>query len=123
MKTLNTILIIAFAGLLLVSCNEPDKKEQLKKLLVEREKLTDEINKLQAEISKSGDTSEEHANIHPVVISDLVTSTFKHYIDVQAKVDVDESVNVNPKGRPAIKPMIKNKFNIIIKLAIKPPDE
>ena len=39
MKTLNTILVIAFAGLLLVSCNEPDKKEQLKKQLQESKNL------------------------------------------------------------------------------------
>lgn len=81
--------------IILTSCSkEPDKKAQLEKLKKERDGLTAKINKLEEELSKL-DTSGK--NSVAIAITEVKTEVFKHYIEVQGKVDGEDNIAVSPK--------------------------
>ncbi|HET6991564.1 MAG TPA: biotin/lipoyl-binding protein, partial [Bacteroidia bacterium] len=89
-----TIAFISIFSLLAVSCSEQSKKDKLKSKMEDFEKLRKEITDLKIEIAKS-DTS--HTDFgKPVRISVLQTKPFQHSIDIQGRVDADESVSVGP---------------------------
>lgn len=92
--------------LLLVSCGDgkgkktalTQKKEQLEKLKAEQKKLSDQISGLQDEIDKL-DPSGANANAKLVNVEPIGTSAFKHYIDLQGKIDAYSVSNVAPRGQ------------------------
>jgi RND family efflux transporter MFP subunit len=91
----NTIYIILIAlALVITSCGEKgslaDKKKQL-------DKLKKEVSTLEAEIAKLDTATNEETKIKMVAVTDIQMSTFKHFIDIQGKVDADENVLVSPK--------------------------
>jgi len=87
-------ILIALSFIIIACQKDIDKKAQLEKLKKERDKLTEQINKLQDEINKA-DTSK--VNLTQVIVSELKLQTFKHYIDVQGKVDGEDNIGVSPK--------------------------
>jgi RND family efflux transporter MFP subunit len=93
MKKIITILsILAF----IASCKPTtDKKAQLDNLIKERDKLNEQIATLEQEIIKEGGKNNK---IIQVGVEELKTSTFRHYIEVQGKVDGDENIAVTPRS-------------------------
>lgn len=96
MKT-HSMKTIKFATLalamILVSCGEKTKQEQLKEKEKELIALTKEVNTLRKEVSAtSKDTAS--ANSKTIVASPVSTSRFLHSIDVLGKVDGDENVQI-----------------------------
>lgn len=99
-KMKNTILIcIAALGLIIASCKNNDgalekKKAALVKLIKEQEDLSAKIKKLEDEIAQAGGDvkSEKPVNVE---VSDLKKQAFKHYIEVEGKVDGDENIGVS----------------------------
>ncbi|MCX6231631.1 MAG: efflux RND transporter periplasmic adaptor subunit [Bacteroidetes bacterium] len=90
------IILILSIILVVVSCKNGDKKAQLDKLKGERDKLTEQINKLQSEIAQEkGDTI--NLNIPVVGIAEVKTQEFNHFIEVQGKIDGEANVAVAPK--------------------------
>ncbi len=96
MKThpMKTIKFATLAlAMILVSCGEKTKQEQLKEKEKELIALTKEVNTLRKEVAAtSKDTAS--ANSKTVVASPVSTSTFLHSIDVLGKVDGDENVRI-----------------------------
>jgi membrane fusion protein (multidrug efflux system) len=89
-----TIAFISIFSLLAVSCSEQNKKDKLKSKMEEFEKLRKEITDLKIDIAKSDTT---HADFgKPVRISVVQQKSFQHSIDIQGRVDADESVSVGP---------------------------
>ncbi len=90
------ILIILTVLMSLAACNgKTDKKSQLDKLIKEHDKLTEQINQLQKELASDSSANKKIIN---VAVTEIQPKTFKHYIEVQGKVDGDENVSVSARG-------------------------
>ena len=93
-----TISVVWF----LASCGgEPqgDKKSQLDSLLKEQVTLNEKIKTLKAEIQKAeGDKTASKL----IVAQPITPSPFRHYVEVQARVDGDESVSVSPRTQGTV---------------------
>ena len=89
-------LIIISIVLLAVACNKSDKKTQLDKLKVQRDKITEQITALQLEIAKDkGDTND--LKIPIVGVDEVKIQEFNHFIEVQGKIDGEDNVAVAPR--------------------------
>lgn len=106
---------------LLVACGNKggnslaDKKAQL-------EKLKTEVKNLEAEIAKS-DTSKKEDVAKLIGVTTLATADFKHYIELQGKVDADNISYVSPRlGGGQVKQILVvkgqqvNKGQLLLKL-------
>jgi membrane fusion protein (multidrug efflux system) len=97
-KTIHTNLmknkIIYFAlALLVAACSAPDKKAELEKLKSEKSAIDSKIAALEAELSKT-DTTKKDDRVE-VVATPIEPKVFKTYIEVQGRVDADESVSLS----------------------------
>lgn len=84
--------------LTIVSCSQnsgTDKKRaELDKLKKEQADLREKIRLLESELAAS-DTTASDVKSKLVAITDMTPQVFNHYIEVQAKVEGDEDVNVS----------------------------
>lgn len=90
------IIMSALLALLLVACGgaSVDKnKAELDKLKKEREAIDKKITALEELIAKTDTTKKDAAT--DVVVMPIQPSIFKSYIEVQGRVDADESVNLS----------------------------
>lgn len=96
---LSALFLLAFA-----SCNNGGenslsaKKAKLEKVRSERDKSDEEIKKLEAEIAKLDTSAGKDINTKLVAVSPVQTQNFKHYIDLQAKVDAENISYISPRG-------------------------
>lgn len=91
----NVIALLATA-LFLASCGgTANKEEQLKTKKAEFEKLRNEIAQLELDIAKTSGANTVSGK--PVKTQTLAISTFEHSIDIQGRVDAEESVSVGPQ--------------------------
>lgn len=96
MKKSIAILSILSLSFFAVSCGgEKSKADQLKAKQAEFEKLRKEITDLQNDISKNDSSMSDQGK--PVRVMTLALSSFNHSIDIQGRVDADESVSVSPQ--------------------------
>ncbi len=89
-------LILASALFVLASCGggkSGDKKAELEKLKQQQSDLSTKISALEKELSAS-DSTAGHQKV--VAVTNAATGSFSHFIELQAKVDADENVNVSP---------------------------
>ncbi|HNW99385.1 MAG TPA: efflux RND transporter periplasmic adaptor subunit [Bacteroidales bacterium] len=91
------ILLIAIAGLFIISCST-DKKSKLEKLKKQYQEIAEQIKNLENEIAKEEGTGTGKDKITEVVITDLKKDEFNHYLEVQGKIDGDENIAVSPKN-------------------------
>lgn len=93
----NTIKILAVASItLFIACGsnkENSSKDDLASLKKQQKEIQDKITALEA-----ADTSKKTMRKMPVIVSDIMPSTFISYIDVQGKVDLDDVVNAIPEA-------------------------
>src|SRR5436190_18684683 len=90
---INSIIVVLLT-IILVACGAKstgDGKAELDKLKKERAALDTKIAKLEEEVSKN-DTSASKDKVTEVAAMPLQPTTFKTYIEVQGRVDADESV-------------------------------
>ena len=90
--------VLVILGILtaVAACNNKlDKKSELDKLLKEHDKLTEQISKLEKELAQENGTNKKITN---VAITEAQPRVFKHYIEVQGKVDGDENVAVSARS-------------------------
>ena len=93
------LIIILGACTLMMSCSSSkssDKQAQLDKLKKQEVEILDKIKILEKEIAsegKKGDNSKEKM----VAITSVETKPFKHFIEIQGKVDATENINVSSK--------------------------
>jgi len=88
----STILLLSLI-ILVASCNSGDKTARLEKLKKQRDKITLEIQELEKFIS-----SESGKKVVPVAVTEIKPETFRHYLEVQGKVDGDDNVSVSAKN-------------------------
>jgi RND family efflux transporter MFP subunit len=90
-KAVLFLLMIA----LVAGCNNgTNKKAELEKLKAQRDKLNEQILKLENEMADEGNTSASSKN---VAVTQVVLSEFRHYIEIQGKVDGDENIALSAK--------------------------
>jgi len=95
MKTLKLSLYTLFVVLLVVACST-DKKAELDKLKKQQNEIAEKIKKLELEIGDSA--LNDQSKIIVVSVDEVKPSEFKHYIEVQGKLDGEENVDVQPEG-------------------------
>jgi membrane fusion protein, multidrug efflux system len=78
---------------LLFSCGQLDKKAELEKLRKEKSEIEAKIAVLEDQVGKADTTAE--AKKTDVSIKALQPATFRTYIEVQGKVDAEESVSLS----------------------------
>jgi membrane fusion protein, multidrug efflux system len=88
------ILLIAIAGLFIISCGS-DKKSKLEKLKKQHDEIAEQIKTLEKEIA--AEDGKKADKIADVAVSEIKLSEFSHYLEVQGKIDGDENVAVSPK--------------------------
>lgn len=89
---LKNTLIVLFV-LMISSCGEKDKQEQLDELIAKRDKLTEQINQLQKEIRAEGGTA-KNEKIASVKIDEVKSTVFKHFIEVQGTIESDNNISI-----------------------------
>ena len=91
------VIALLATALIFASCGGGgvNKQDELKAKKEQFEALRKEIAQLEMEIAKS-DTSNTVAG-KPVKIQPLAYKTFEHSIDIQGRVDANESVSVGPQ--------------------------
>lgn len=110
MKKITQISIAFFATVLIASCGGSkkddaaainDKKAELEKLKSEKAKNEAEIAKLQGELEKIDTATANAAKVKLVSVAPVSAQDFKHYIDLQGKVDADNISYISPRMGPA----------------------
>ena len=102
MKTLQNTLIIA-TSILLVACGTKDKnslvekKLELDKLKKEQVVLIEKIKALETDIAKLDTTALLESNAKLISTISLTNNEFKHFIEIQGKVDADNISYVSPR--------------------------
>jgi RND family efflux transporter MFP subunit len=100
---MKTKILLAFLILAVVSCGKKDDKAaQLEKLKNEHEKISMQISKLEEEIAKEGKGTLNTSSVR-VKVMPVATTVFKHYIEVQGKIDGEENVSVSAQAMGVIK--------------------
>ena len=77
-----------------------DKKVELQKLKTEKDKLDKEIGSLVNEIAKVDTGVGVHEKPKLVALAPVALKDFKHYLDLQGKVDPKNISYVTPSGQP-----------------------
>src|SRR6476660_7233973 len=99
---LTTIVLVMVIAMACGSSTSPekkdDKKTELKKLKEEQTKLIEKIRTIEDEIAKTDTSADAQANAKLVEIHPIATDKFKHYIDLQGKVDAENIAFVSPRG-------------------------
>lgn len=94
-KMKNTLILIGIAALI-ASCSSSgkteDKTAELDKLRKQEAEISEKIKALEKEIN-SGDSTFV-GKVKDVAISTLNMQIFKHYVDIQGKVDAEENVTI-----------------------------
>ena len=96
MKKLVFVMLMAMIWSACSDGSKPDKKAELKELLKQQSELNDKIKKLRDELA-AADTGSESSKVTLVKVAEMAPAVFQHYIEVQARVDGDEDIMVNPE--------------------------
>ena len=103
------IIPLIIALLFLSSCNSVkdnnaklnDKKAALEKLKGDKTKNDAAIKKLQDELAVLDTNAATSSKIKLVAVAPVSTQDFKHFIDLQGKVDADNISSITPRMGPA----------------------
>ncbi|GHA66452.1 RND transporter [Pontibacter akesuensis] len=74
-----------------------DKEAQLKDLKAQQTDLQEQIAALEAELKAEGKTVATQKKTVPVSVAALEQDTFRHYLEVQGRVDFDQNVFVSSR--------------------------
>jgi RND family efflux transporter MFP subunit len=94
-KQLTNILVLSIL-ILLTSCGSSpvDKKSELEKLKQQHDQLSEQIRKLEAELSINDSSTVKMAD---VMITEVKAVEFNHYVEVQGSVDGEDNVAISPQ--------------------------
>ncbi|MGV3538585.1 MAG: efflux RND transporter periplasmic adaptor subunit [Rufibacter sp.] len=93
-------ILASFLAMALVSaCTQsPDKEAQLAELKKQQAEINSQITKLEDELQKEGKgPAKAVAAAVPVSVVTVQPETFRHYLEVQGRVDFDQNVMVSAK--------------------------
>jgi membrane fusion protein (multidrug efflux system) len=108
-KVLINLLIVSAVAILAASCSGGKKEEKgavtdlkvkLEQLKKEKVKLDAEIRKAEEAIAKA-DPSAKESKAFLVAVAPVTQQDFVHYVELQGRVDAENSVVVMPRGMPA----------------------
>lgn len=108
MQFIKTIINIVFATTLFIACNDKNvdkrsavaqKKQELEKLKKQSEGLKIQIDKLQADIVKLDPSAAKAEKAKLVSLTEVQAQTFRHFIDLQGKVEAENIATVAPRGQ------------------------
>jgi len=94
MKTIKLSITALFIALAVVSCQQ-DKKAELEQLKKQKGEIVEKIKKLEIEL---GATTEDLSKIQIVTVEEMKAEEFRHFIEVQGRLDGEENVDVQPEG-------------------------
>jgi len=109
MKKILVLITIGFA-LMISGCNGGKKgsendlaslKKKLKLKKKDQSGLESEIRSLEEQIAKLDTNAADEQNRKLVAVSTVSPQDFTHYIELQGKIDADNSVVLTPRGAPA----------------------
>ncbi|WP_299705621.1 efflux RND transporter periplasmic adaptor subunit [uncultured Pontibacter sp.] len=82
----------------LAACNQGnDKEAQLADLKKQQTELQEQIAQLEAELKAEGKGGPVEKKTVPVTVAQVQQDTFRHYLEVQGRVDFDQNVLVSAK--------------------------
>ncbi len=96
---MKNLIIILGVYTLVMSCSSDkggDKRTQLDKLKKQEVEISEKIKTLEKEIAAESKTS-ENIKERMVAVTTLEMKPFKHYVEIQGRVDATENINVSPK--------------------------
>jgi RND family efflux transporter MFP subunit len=101
----NTLFILS-AVVILVSCSKggdkvSEKRAELAKLIAEEKTISASIKKLQSELDII-DPKKEIEKVIAVTVSPITSQTFKHFVEIQGRVDAKNNLFVSPQMGGAI---------------------
>lgn len=98
-KNLLTIASLFLAAVLISACggSNEDPAAKLAKLKDDKAKIEAQILELEKQVTKPA------AKVHTVSLSEVTVGAFRHYIDLQGKVDANESVMATSRMPGALK--------------------
>jgi membrane fusion protein (multidrug efflux system) len=109
LNNMKNLVLLAGISALLISCGgnqAGDKTAELAKLKQQEVELSDKIKALEKEIG-SNDTS-VIGKIKDVAVTEVVQQSFKHFVDIQGKVDAEENVNINAQMPGVVSSILVN---------------
>jgi membrane fusion protein, multidrug efflux system len=112
---MKNIIFFLLVSVIIAACNggqAGDKQAELNQLLKQQSELNDKIKSLREEIKK---TSGDESSIRLVAIGPVTRTPFKHFVEVQAKVDGDESVNISPRTQGTVTSILVDEGNKVTK--------
>jgi RND family efflux transporter MFP subunit len=95
MKTMTFRIIGIILAVAIISCSG-DKQAKLAKLRKEHDAISEQIKQLETELAGT-DTTKAVVNIKKVVAVELKNDVFRHFIEIQGKLDADDNVGVSAK--------------------------
>ncbi len=84
-------------ALLASACAQKDKETQLAELKKEQAEIAGKIAQLENELQKEGKGTKQTVAAVPVSVVAVQPETFRHYLEVQGRVDFDQNVMVSAK--------------------------
>jgi membrane fusion protein, multidrug efflux system len=108
-KIINISLILLFVAIA-SSCGDTgkkakegalgDKKVELQKLKIQKDELDEKISALEKEIAKLDTSAGIEQKAKLVSLTTIAKENFKHYLDLQGKVDAQNISYITPSGQP-----------------------
>jgi len=95
MKKIVPIILIAAVVASCSKSGSTDKKTELDNLKKEQAELKEKISKLEAEMAVNDTSGADKGKI--VAVTQMQPIRFMHYIEVQARVEGDQDVNISPQ--------------------------
>jgi RND family efflux transporter MFP subunit len=74
------------------------KKEQLSKLIAQKNKLDEDIKALQSAINQLDSGTSNNSKSKLVGVSDVAIQKFQHFIDLRGKLDAENISYISPRG-------------------------
>ncbi len=94
---MRTIAYIILVTIIITSCSN-DKNAKLIELKKQYDEIAQEIKTLEEEIAKSGaETSVNAMDVKNVSVTSVQPTTFKHFVEVQGKLDGDDNLSISAK--------------------------
>jgi membrane fusion protein, multidrug efflux system len=94
---MKTKVLIVLALMIAAACGG-NKESRLEALKSKRDKINQSIEKLEAEIAASADSTSKNDDATFVSVEEIKTQAFNHYIEVQGKLDGDQNLSVFPEA-------------------------
>jgi len=101
--TISSVLFLASCG---SSTKTPDtlegKKKELANLKSQQDKLSKQIDSLEAQISRLDTSSKVAQKAKLVALAEVAPSSFTHYIDLQGNVEAENMSWISPRGQGGV---------------------